>query len=77
IAGSVLTMNEAVRNLAENLGIPVWQAAECATISAARSMGMQYQAGSFEAGAAADIVFFDDDVNIYRTIVNGKTVYEG
>lgn len=76
IAGSVATMDQCVKNLAENLGIPVWQAVEAATKAPAKSLGMQYQIGSFETGNAADIILFDDDMNVRRTIVDGKTVYE-
>lgn len=75
IAGSIATMDSCVRNLAENLGIPVWQAVECATKSAAKSINMHYSIGTLEAGKAADIVLFDDNVEIKRTIVDGVTVY--
>lgn len=75
IAASVATMDNCVKNLAENVGVPVWEAVECATKTAAKSLDMQYEIGSFEAGNAADIILFDDDVDIKRTIVDGKTVY--
>jgi N-acetylglucosamine-6-phosphate deacetylase len=31
--------------------------------------------GSLEAGKDADIVFFDEDINIGTTIVNGRVIF--
>ena len=75
IAGSVLTMDRAVYNYAQNNNIPVWQAVQCATITPAQSIGLAEKIGSISAGKQADIVLFDDAVNISMTIRRGKRVF--
>ena len=32
--------------------------------------------GKLEVGLAADILLFDEDVNVERTIVDGRTIYK-
>ncbi|MCR5176547.1 MAG: N-acetylglucosamine-6-phosphate deacetylase [Anaerovibrio sp.] len=75
IAGSVLTMDRAINNYSVNVGIPVWKAVECATITPARAIGMDKEIGSLTVGKAADIVLFDEQVNIAMTFWHGKQVF--
>ena len=75
IAGSVLTMDRAVYNYAQNNNIHVWQAVQCATITPAQSIGLAEKIGSISAGKQADIVLFDDAVNISMTIRRGRLVF--
>ena len=58
LAGSVLTMIEAVRNLHE-LGVPLEQALDAATAVPARVLGLS-DAGRIEVGRTADLVVLDD-----------------
>ena len=39
-------------------------------------MGIGNKKGSLAAGMDADIVLFDDDINVQVTIVGGKVVYD-
>ena len=75
IAGSVLTMDRAIYNYAENLNIPVWQAVESATMTPARSLGLDHIVGSLSPGKYADMVIFDERVNIAMTLRGGKVVF--
>ena len=75
IAGSVLTMDRAIYNYANNLQIPVWQAVECASATPARSIGMAKYIGSLAPGKYADIVLFDEDVNVTMTFRCGKLIF--
>ncbi|ORU01046.1 N-acetylglucosamine-6-phosphate deacetylase [Anaerovibrio sp. JC8] len=75
IAGSVLTMDRAIYNYANNLHVPVWQVVECATITPARGIGMEGDMGSIEVGKMADFAVFDANVNVAITICAGKTIY--
>ncbi len=75
IAGSVLKLNEAVRNLMENTQLPIWEAVNAASLNPARRIGLADKKGSLEAGKDADIVICDDCFNIRRTISGGRTIY--
>ena len=75
IAGSVLKMNAAVRNLLNNTHMQVWDAVNAASLNPARRIGVDDVKGSLEAGKDADIVLCDSDFNICRTIICGRTIY--
>jgi N-acetylglucosamine-6-phosphate deacetylase len=70
LAGSVLTMIEAVRNL-HALGVPLADAVEAATAVPARILG-QPEIGRLDVGLPADIVILDDRVEIERVLVAGS-----
>lgn len=75
IAGSVLKMNAAVRNLLNNTHMQVWDAVNAASLNPARRIGVDGVKGSLEAGKDADIVLCDSDFNVCRTIICGRTIY--
>jgi N-acetylglucosamine-6-phosphate deacetylase len=70
LAGSVLTMIEAVRNL-HALGVPLHAALEAATAVPARVIGAH--AGRIEIGTPADVVVLSDELEIERVLVGGET----
>jgi N-acetylglucosamine-6-phosphate deacetylase len=70
LAGSVLTMIEAVRNL-HLLGVPLEEAVGAATVVPARVLGLT-DVGRLEVGAPADIVVLDDRLEIERVLVAGE-----
>jgi N-acetylglucosamine-6-phosphate deacetylase len=69
LAGSVLTMIEAVRNL-HALDVPLAQALEAASTVPASVLGLP-DVGRLEPGASADIVVVDDNLQIERVLVEG------
>lgn len=75
IAGSVITMDKAILNYSQNIGLPVYKALEAATLTPAKSIGEQENIGSLEPGKLADIVLFDDDVRVSTTIRDGRVVF--
>ena len=75
IAGSVLKLNHAVRNLLKNTKLCVWDAVNAASLNPAKRIGVADVKGSLEAGKDADIVLCDYDFNICRTITRGRTIY--
>lgn len=75
IAGSVLKLNNAVRNVLANTDLPVWEAVNAASLNPARRIGVADRKGSLEAGKDADIVICDSEFQIIRTILGGRTIY--
>ena len=75
-AGSVATADRLVRT-ANQLGeIPLHECVRMITENPARVMGIFDKKGSLQAGKDADIVIFDKDINIKKTIIGGRVVKE-
>ena len=76
IAGSVLKLNEAVRNVLANTDLPVNEVVNMASLTPATRIGLGDTKGSLEAGKDADIAIVDEAFNVQRTILAGRTIYE-
>ena len=76
IAGSVLKLNNAVKNVINNTELPVYEIFKMASLNPAAAIHCADRIGSLEAGKDADIIIADENINIIRTIKKGKTVYE-
>jgi N-acetylglucosamine-6-phosphate deacetylase len=74
-AGSVATAERLVRNMIRMAGATLVDAVKMATATPARIMGFDDR-GRLEEGLRADLVLFDDDINVRRTIIGGRTVYQ-
>jgi N-acetylglucosamine-6-phosphate deacetylase len=70
LAGSVLTMIEAVRNLHE-LGVPLSDALAAASTVPAGVLGLP-DVGGLAPGSVADVVVVDDNLRIERVLVGGQ-----
>jgi len=77
IAGSVLKLNEAVRNLAENSKLEIFEAVACASLNPAKALGLDNEIGSIEEGKRADIMIADEKFNVSMTILGGEIRYKG
>ena len=75
LAGSVLTLNKAVYNFFKNTDITIDEAIHMASLNPATSIGIVNFKGSLEIGKDADISIFDEEMNCYLTIVEGREVY--
>ena len=75
IAGSVLTLDRGVKNFWQNTEGALPQIIETVTKTPAQLLGEYAHFGSLEAGKRADIVIFDEEINLKATIVGGKKVY--
>jgi N-acetylglucosamine-6-phosphate deacetylase len=73
LAGSVLTMDRAVRNVMEFAQWDLQQAVRLATMNPARVTGMK-SGGSLEAGAAADLVVLSPSGEVRQTVVRGAGI---
>ena len=74
-AGSVATANLLVRNMISLAGASLEDAVKMATLTPARILKIDDVKGSIDKGKDADIVVFDEDINVRMTIVEGKLVY--
>ena len=74
LAGSVATMDLVVRTVWRLTGLPLAQIVKSATETPARIMGVDGSKGSLREGFDADIVIFDNDVNVSEVIVGGKLI---
>jgi len=72
-AGSVATADRLVRTMYKLAGVSICDAVKMMTSSPAKMMGLKTK-GRLEKGMDADIVIFDDNINIKEVIVNGETV---
>jgi N-acetylglucosamine-6-phosphate deacetylase len=75
LAGSVLTLDRAVRNLIEWLDVPLHEALIMASATPARSIRMGNGKGTVGPGADADLVFLDRNLQVIQTMVAGHIVY--
>ena len=72
LAGSVATMDLAVRTVHRLTGLPLAEVVRSATETPARIMGISGRKGSLRRGYDADIFIFDKDVNVSHVMVGGK-----
>ena len=74
LAGSVLKMNEALKNMLQHTSISLVEVMNSVTKIPAQKLGVKK--GELKVGYDADIVIFDEDFSIISTIVSGKRRYE-
>ena len=76
LVGSVLKINEAVRNIIKYTGVDFSTAIKYATINPATNLGVDHLMGSIKEGKLANLVVVDKDINVYLTIRNGNIIYQ-
>ena len=76
LAGSILTMNRALRNVIHASGRPLAEAWPMSSLNAARAIGAAASKGSLEVGKDADLVLLDEDFEAALTMVEGQIVWE-
>ncbi len=75
LAGSVLRMDEAVRNAVAWMGATPADALRMASEVPARLLGLPH-IGRIAVGCAADLVLLDATLHVQRTLRAGETIYE-
>jgi len=75
-AGSIATADHLVRTMITLADIPLLEAVRMITSTPARVMGVSDRKGELRAGKDADIVFFDDDITVQLTMVEGRIVFQ-
>lgn len=76
LAGSTLTLLGGVKNIQRWLNLPVEQAWLMASLTPAKSLGIQHQLGTLEVGKYASMVAISSDFSIEKTWVKGRLVFD-
>ena len=71
-AGSIATDNTLIRTMYHKVGIPLHDAVYMMTQTPADIIGIGKEKGSLQAGKDADLVCFDEQIQICGVMVNGK-----
>jgi N-acetylglucosamine-6-phosphate deacetylase len=71
LAGSTLTMSEALRRAVRDCGLSVEQASAAASANPARVLGLEASIGSIAPGRRADLVVLDDDLELTAVMAGG------
>ncbi|MCL4487510.1 MAG: N-acetylglucosamine-6-phosphate deacetylase [Chloroflexi bacterium] len=74
LAGSILQMDQAVRNLITFTGCSLAEAITAASATPARIIGLASQ-GQVAPGFSADLVLLDPSIHVQMTLVAGQVVY--
>ena len=74
-AGSVATTDRLVRTMIYLAGVPLIDAVHMMSLTPARILHIDKEKGSLEIGKDADIVIFDNQININNTILKGHVIY--
>lgn len=75
LAGSLLRMDHAIRNLMNFSGCSLADAVQCATLTPARLLGIDDHFGKIEPGYNADLVVLDSAYQVSHTFIAGHCVY--
>ncbi len=72
-AGSIATTDRLVRVCTKDAGIPLVEAVKMATVNPARMIGANK--GQIAPGFDADVLLFDEDINVKTVIVGGQVAH--
>ena len=75
-AGSVATADRLVRTMIQMAGVSMTDAIRMMTMTPAAIMKISHRKGSLTTGKDADIVLFDEHINVHTTMVKGKIIYK-
>ena len=74
LAGSILTLDKAVKNVYKNVGMPLYEAVKMASYNPAKHCKVSDRKGLIKEGYDADLLLFDEDINIKNVVVGGKVI---
>ncbi len=76
LAGSTLTMPNALRNVMHFCHLSLAEAIPMLTTAPAKSIGVYPQKGSLNIGTDADIVLWQDSIGVQATFIEGQLVFQ-
>lgn len=74
LAGSVLTLDNAVRNIYKNSNYELYEIVKMVTINAAKHCKVHNSKGLIKENYDADLILFDDNIDIKTIIIGGSEV---
>lgn len=72
LAGSVLCLNHGVKNAMKYFDIDIVEAVKLASLNPAKSINMEKTIGSIAVGKKADVILFDENIEIKHAFVDGQ-----
>jgi N-acetylglucosamine-6-phosphate deacetylase len=75
-AGSIATADRLVWNMVKMADVPLIEAIRMITVTPAKIIGVADKKGALVAGKDADIVIFNEDIEVQATIIKGRVVYQ-
>ena len=75
IAGSVLTMDQALRNALRMMGVSLSEAVGMLTLNPARAIHLDERKGRLRPGYDADLLLFSSDLTLQATFCRGQLAY--
>lgn len=76
LAGSVLKMNFAIRNVVERCGVALTDAIDFASMNPAKTLGVFDRLGSIKVGKDASVAVLNPDFTVALTVRAGKVIYQ-
>jgi N-acetylglucosamine-6-phosphate deacetylase len=74
LSGSIVTLDQAVRNVIDLTGTSIASALRMASETPAAALGLEHL-GRIVEGADADLVLLDEVLRVQATLVHGRCVY--
>lgn len=75
LAGSILTLNKAVKNIYDNTDYPLYEIIKMASYNGAKYCRVDDRKGQIKENFDADLTIFDENIDVKMTIIGGKIVY--
>jgi N-acetylglucosamine-6-phosphate deacetylase len=77
LAGSILTMNDAIKNMIQYTGCSLQDIIMMASENPAKQIGVWNRKGSISIGKDADLTVLDKEYNVVLTLCKGKIAFQG
>lgn len=75
LAGSILSLDQALRNLIRFTGCTLVDALATVTTTPARALGLDHERGQIAPGYIADLVLLSPELAVRGTVIHGELVY--
>lgn len=76
LAGSTCSLDQAVRNMVNLTGVPVWEAVQMASYVPATYLGLTERLGAVAQGMEASLSIMDADLHVQGTLIKGQWAFK-